>query len=503
LSVLKKVEPFLDFRKQYLKMTANNTSLSKFEISTKQPLFLLFAQRMRQHGLSELAIEAFRQQYQQLVQQVPTTINESQLSFFKKVPDLEKLSDYSETGRQALAQTVMIKLNGGLGTGMGLDRAKSLLSVKDSRTFLDVIADHVVHFRKKYDVNFPLILMNSFKTEEDSLAALARHPNLALSNLPLSFIQNQVPRISEQDLQPLDWPQNPPLAWCPPGHGNIYTALVDTRLLQKLLALNYKYAYVSNADNLGSMLDLQILGYFASSRASFMMEVADRKEGDRKGGHLGRYKNGRWMLRELAQCPADELDQFQDITRHAYFNTNNIWWYLPRLWEVLKQHNFIMKLPLICNQKIVDPFQPNSPKVYQLETAVGSALELFEDAQVIRVPRSRQIAVKHWSELIVVRSDAFVTAADGLIVLNPVCKGHQPLLKLDERFYKFEQDIVSHFPQGLPSLSQCYSLEIKGNFVFGKNVTICGKTRLIAKNPDSDAPVYIPDHSFLTGDIQI
>ena len=42
-----------------------------------------------------------------------------------------------------LKQTVMLKLNGGLGTGMGLEQAKSLLDLKAGDTFLDFIAKQV------------------------------------------------------------------------------------------------------------------------------------------------------------------------------------------------------------------------------------------------------------------------------------------------------------------------------------------------------------------------
>ena len=39
----------------------------------------------------------------------------------------------------------MLKLNGGLGTGMGLEKAKSLLPLKGDDTFLDFIAKQAAH----------------------------------------------------------------------------------------------------------------------------------------------------------------------------------------------------------------------------------------------------------------------------------------------------------------------------------------------------------------------
>jgi UTP--glucose-1-phosphate uridylyltransferase len=393
----------------------------------------------------------------------------------------------------------MLKLNGGLGTGMGLDKAKALLAVKANRSFLEVVIQHVLYCRRENAVDFPLLLMNSFRTEEDTLKVLAHYPDLAVPGLPLSFVQHQVPRIRQDNLGVVDWPENPQLEWCPPGHGNIYVTLADNGLLEQMLDLGYKYAYVSNIDNMGSLMNLKVLGYFASRDISFMMEVTDRKAGDAKGGHLGRYQNGRWMLRELAQCPLAELEKFQDHQRHRYFNTNNIWWNLPRLWQTLKQHNFILELPVICNAKKVDPDRSDSPSVYQLETAIGAALEVFSDSVVLKVPRDRQIPVKHWSELIVLRSDAFVTGPDGRLLLNPQCNGQQPLVKLDERFYKSNQDISTHFPEGLPSLVHCRTLTIEGNVIFGKNVAIRGDVAIVVKNSDFNNHYYIPSDTILRG----
>ena len=102
-------------------------------------------------------------------------------------------------------------------------------------------------------------------------------------------------------------------------------------MLDTLLANGYEVAFVSNADNLGAELDPLPLGYFVSERLPFLMEVADRTAADRKGGHLARRKSdGRLALRESAQCPDEDTDAFQDVDRHRYFNTNNLWINLRR-----------------------------------------------------------------------------------------------------------------------------------------------------------------------------
>src|SRR5438105_1204399 len=82
------------------------------------------------------------------------------------------------------------------------------------------------------------------------------------------------------------------LEWCPPGHGDIYTALVTSGMLDALLDAGYEHAFVSNSDNLGAVLDPRILAWFAAERIPFLMEVADRTEADRKGGHIAQRPGG-------------------------------------------------------------------------------------------------------------------------------------------------------------------------------------------------------------------
>ena len=66
----------------------------------------------------------------------------------------------------------MIKLNGGLGTSMGMTQAKSLIEAKDGLTFLDVIARQVLELRERSGARLPLVLMDSFRTHDEALEAL-------------------------------------------------------------------------------------------------------------------------------------------------------------------------------------------------------------------------------------------------------------------------------------------------------------------------------------------
>ena len=167
--------------------------------------------------------------------------------------------------------------------------------------------------------------MDSFATSEDTLAALERHPDIA-SDLPADFLQNKEPKIRVDDLHPVEWPPDPALEWCPPGHGDIYTALMTSGTLEQMLDAGYEYAFLSNSDNLGAVLDPRILAWLAAEEIPFLMEVTRKTEADRKGGHPARHKDaGQLILRETAQTPDEDMDSFRDIDRWTHVNTNNLW----------------------------------------------------------------------------------------------------------------------------------------------------------------------------------
>ena len=219
----------------------------------------------------------------------------------------------------------MLRLNGGLGTSMGLTRAKSLLEAKDGLSFLDIIARQVLALRAAHDARLPLVLMDSFSTRDDSLAALAGIAGLDVG-LPLDFLQNKEPKLLVDELTPASWPDEPALEWCPPGHGDLYTALVTSGMLEALLERGFEYAFMANSDNLGAVLDPRVLAWMRAEGVPFAMEVTDRTEADRKGGHIARRRaDGRLVLRETAQTPKEDLAALQDIGRHRYVNTNNLW----------------------------------------------------------------------------------------------------------------------------------------------------------------------------------
>ncbi|WP_051694041.1 UTP--glucose-1-phosphate uridylyltransferase [Desulfohalovibrio reitneri] len=420
-----------------------------------------FKKKMRGDGLPESVVSAFTGLYQRLASGERGMIPESDLSPLTpdEVPSLATSREHAAKGLELADQAVVLKLNGGLGTSMGLDKAKSLLPVKNGLTFLDIIRRQVERFRGDTGACLPLVLMNSFNTEDDSLAALGDFGNP--TGVPLSFLQNRFPKVMADDLSPAEWPDNPSLEWNPPGHGDLYAALKSSGTLDALLERGYHYAFVSNADNLGASFDPALLGLMAETGAPFLMEVARRTKDDRKGGHLARAEDGRLVLREVAQTPDGDLDAFQDIDRHRYFNTNSVWVDLRALNRLLEEEGEV-SLSLIANSKTIDPRDPDSPKVFQLETAMGSAISGFPGAAVVEVPRSRFLPVKTTDDLLRVMSDNY--RLDDRF--NLIHTGHTTRVELDSRYYKKIDEFLRRFPAGVPSLANCQLLRVRGDVFF-------------------------------------
>ena len=431
--------------------------------------------KMTEAGVPQPAIEVFSDFYRQLEGGASGLIREADVDPLVDIDHAGSLSFDDDAQREAASRTAVIKLNGGLGTSMGMDRAKSLLPVRPGLSFLDVIAGQVQHVRLTLDVTLPLLFMHSFRTRDDSLAALGRHERLEVEGLPLDFVQNREPKLRADDLTPVTWDADPSMEWCPPGHGDLYTALLASGVLERLVDAGYRYATVSNADNLGAAPDPAMMAWFAATGAPYAAEVCRRTPADVKGGHLVvRRADGRLVLRETAQTAAEDADLAADSSRHPYFHTNNLWFDLPVLLETLRSRDGVLGLPLIRNEKTVDPTDPTSPRVVQVESAMGAAVEVFDGATAIEVDRSRFLPVKTTNDLLVLRSDVFGLGDDLRLraTVDP-----RPLVDLDKRFYASIADFDARFPH-VPSLSGASSLTVEGDWRFERDVVVTGDARL-------------------------
>jgi UTP--glucose-1-phosphate uridylyltransferase len=449
-------------------------------------------EKMRGEGLPDVAIDTFKHYYERLREGETGMLPESDI---EPVTDPVKFDDLPDGSDEALDRTVIVKLNGGLGTSMGMTKAKSLLEVKDGLTFLDITVRQVLKLREEHDARLPLVLMNSFATRDDTLAALEQYEDLEV-DVPLDFVQGRVPKLLADDLTPAEWSEDPSKEWAPPGHGDIYTSLVTSGTLEALLDKGYEYAFVSNSDNLGAVLDPRIVSWFADEELPFAMEVTERTDADKKGGHIARRRDdGRLVLRETAQTPDEDLESLQDTSRHGWMNTNNLWINLRALQSALEERDGVLGLPMIVNRKTVDPGDKSTPEVFQLETAMGAAIGVFDGAAALAVSRRRFSPVKTTEDLLGVRSDAYDLTDAFHVQLAPERDG-PPVIDLDDDHYKLIDDFDARFPEGAPSLVKCERLGVEGDVRFGRDVVVRGT---VVVKQEGDEQRVIEDGALLEG----
>ncbi len=448
-------------------------------------------ERMSRAGVPQQAIDVFENFYHQIEDGSTGLIPESDVLPLQDVDRVADLDFDLDAQRDAARRTVVIKLNGGLGTSMGMEIAKSLLEVRAGETFLDIIVEQIRHLRSELGVQIPLMFMNSFRTQADTLEALAQYDDLPVFGLALDFLQNQEPKIRVEDLMPIDWPADPSLEWCPPGHADIYTALSASGVLDSLIESGIEFASFSNADNLGAYPDPHMMAWFASSGAPYAAEVCRRTKSDVKGGHIViRRDDGRLLLRETAQVSPEDQAQASDLEVHQFFHTNNLWINLIALRDTLAAGGGVLDLPLIRNEKNVDPTDPSSPRVIQIESAMGAAIGVFEGATAIEVPRARFLPVKTTNDLLLMRSDVYEIGPDHRVrqVADRV-----PLIDLDREYFSTIADFEDRV-LGTVSLRHSEAFTVRGDWTIGDGVKIVGDVTI-----KTDGAAVIDDGIKITG----
>jgi UTP--glucose-1-phosphate uridylyltransferase len=445
---------------------------------------------MRAAGQSESAIRSFISALERVQAGDATLIPSSSL---EPAPDVPLLQDLPAVdGGSALQRVVVIRLNGGLATSMGLQQPKSLLEAREGHTFLDLIVGQILSLRRAHGVRLPLVLMNSEVTREPALAALREHPQIETSGLAPDFLQSMVPKLDQQTLLPARWPAAPALEWCPPGHGDVYASLIGSGMLDSLLAQGFRYAMIANSDNLGAVADPRIAAHLAAERIPFLMEVVRGTAAERKGGHIAlRVDDGQLILRETAQTPPEDEESFRDYRRWRYYNTNSLWLDLAVLAARFADGG-TLELPVIANRKTIDPRDPDSTPVLQLESAMGAAIGSFPGARVLEVPRTRFVPVKTTDDLLLLRSDAYQLTDE--LAIEPAGEGGGlPFVALDRRHFGLIDEFDRRFPAGPPSLCRAERFIVSGDVSFGSGVVIQGEVELEA----GSGPCHIPDNTVL------
>ena len=288
----------------------------------------------------------------------------------------------------------VIKLNGGLGTTMGLSGPKSLMKIKDDYTFMDIIIQ-----QNSLNNGVQLLLMNSFFTHDDTNKYL---DSKNIKNI-ISFNQHKYPRVIKETKTSLDINSNNLDHFCPPGHGDLLESLYDTGVLDQLIDLGIEYAFISNIDNLGGTLNFNILNDLINNSVDFSLELTQKNITDVKGGTLIKYEN-KYAMFEVAQCQPEKLAEFQSIDKFKYFNTNNIWIKLSTIKELItKNPNYLKDVDLIINNKKLK----DGRDCIQLEYAIGSMIKFFDKVKCYIVDRDRFLPVKTNKDLENIKSDNY------------------------------------------------------------------------------------------------
>jgi UTP--glucose-1-phosphate uridylyltransferase len=405
-----------------------------------------------------------------------------------KSPDASQIVPYADISKSAdlsaLNKLAVLKVNGGLGTSMGMTGAKSALEVKDDMTFLDLTVRQIEHLNTSRKVDVPLVLMTSFNTHEDTLRIIKKYANQQLRIT--TFNQSRYPRILKETLLPCPRAADDDKKhWYPPGHGDLYNALLHSGVLDQLLSEGKEYLFVSNSDNLGAVVDEKILQHMIDSQSEFIMEVTDKTKADIKGGTLIDYE-GSVRLLEVAQVPPEHLEEFKSVRKFKIFNTNNIWINLKALKRVMEDEG--MDLEIIVNPKNTDDGQA----VVQLETAAGAAIKHFNNAHGINVPRARFLPVKACSDLLLIKSDIYSISHGELMMSEARMFDNIPVIKLSDHFKKI-QNFQKRFKK-IPKIIELDHLTVTGDVYFGRNVTLRGTVIIVANEGQR---IDIPDGCIL------
>ncbi|KAI3379728.1 hypothetical protein SNEBB_004381 [Seison nebaliae] len=456
----------------------------------------------------------FERLYKRWLQSDTACINWDKIELVKD----EEFVPYSSIGeidlndtaniQRRLSKLAVIKLNGGLGTSMGCTGPKSIINVRDGLTFLDITMKQLEQLNHKYDSDVPLILMNSFYTDADTQTVLMKYQHYRTRIF--TFEQSRFPRIDKENGLPIaanaetnrqtdsfkihQKKRNPLQTslighndernkewWYPPGHGDLYQSLNDSKLLDCLMENGREYVFVSNIDNLGATVDMKILQWLVDNddenKPEFVMEVTNKTRSDVKGGTLIKYEN-KLRLLEIAQVPSDKVDEFKSVSKFKIFNTNNLWINLKAIKTRIENNQLDMEV--IVNPKTTG----DGRNIIQLEMAIGAAIKSFKNARGINVPRSRFLPVKTTSDLLVVMSNLYRMDEHGHLKMNEKRSYPSiPVVKLGSQFKQIS-DYLRRFGGKPPDSLELDHLTVSGDVNFDKDVKFRGTVIVIA-NPGS------------------
>ncbi|GAB6025043.1 UTP--glucose-1-phosphate uridylyltransferase [Chamberlinius hualienensis] len=501
---------------QYLKLfghqrtpsdTAEFKELTKRDAQTQltlelDKLLVTSAEAQKQEYRKQF--DGFKKLFSRFIQDVESTVVWDKI---KPLPETAVIEYGSLTAplnqqiRSMLDKLVVVKLNGGLGTSMGCKGPKSVIPVRNDLTFLDLTVQQIENLNKTYGANVPLVLMNSFNTDDDTQKIVRKYNGFQVKIY--TFNQSRYPRINRESLMPIpnSVTTNDLEAWYPPGHGDFYESIYNCGLLKKFIDEGREYCFVSNIDNLGATVDLNILNMLVNPendhQPQFVMEVTDKTRADVKGGTLINFEN-KLRLLELAQVPKEHIDDFKSVKTFKIFNTNNLWIKLDAI--VQRYEDGCLDLDVIVNHKTLD----NGVNVIQLETAAGAAMKNFEGSLGINVPRSRFLPVKKTSDLLLVMSNLYNMSNGSLIMSPKRMFPSVPLIKLGDNHFAKVRDFLRRFGS-IPDILELDHLTVSGDVTFGRGVSLKGTVIIIANHGEriDIPPGAILENKIVSGNLRI
>jgi UTP--glucose-1-phosphate uridylyltransferase len=456
--------------------------------------------------LTEKEFDGFQKIFNKFLQGAGTSVEWDKI---EKLPDgavldYENLKAPADSEVKAmLSKLVVVKLNGGLGTSMGCRGPKSVIPVRNDLSFLDLTVQQIEYLNRTYNADVPLVLMNSFNTDEDTAKVIRKYKSFNVKIY--TFNQSRYPRVNCDSLTPVPKTcetKDDIDAWYPPGHGDFYLSFHNSELLKMFIEDGREYCFISNVDNLGATVDLNILNMLlhpenGKPRPEFLMELTDKTKADVKGGTLIKYEHHLRLL-EIAQVPKEHVADFKSVKKFKIFNTNNLWIRLPGIQKIINDKT--LDMDVIINNKTLD----NGRNIIQLETAVGAAMKCFDASIGINVPRRRFLPVKKTSDLLLVMSNLY-RIRSGTLEMSPLRMfPSTPHVKLGDNHFAKVKDFLKRF-ETIPDILELDHLTVSGDVTFGRGVSIRGTVIIIANHGERiDIPAgAILENKIVSGNLRI
>ncbi|CAI4064416.1 hypothetical protein SUVZ_08G0350 [Saccharomyces uvarum] len=403
-------------------------------------------------------------------------LNTSEFTEFEDIRDSDALD------HALLSKLATLKLNGKADSVIG--KESPLFEVKNGKCSLDIIVQQTQNLNTSFNCDVPLIFMTSLETEPQISNFLKESYTCSKVEWK-TIVHSSFPAIDKDTLLPAVFQINvcEEDLWYPCGSGNLIDTLYFSGELDNLIVQGKEVLFVSDLDNLGAIVDLNILSYMITNEIDYLVEVVERTANDSNTGVLATYES---KLRLVDyKCLSRE-----SARKCKTVNTNNIWINLRKLKNLIESDS--LNLP-ICSSE-TKMIIHNSPlmEILHLQTNLGDCIDFFSNSQIIKVPRNRFLPLATCEDLFLLNSNLYDLDTSGSLNLYPLRFELLPSIKLGDEFANYET-----FKIGIPDIPNILELDhltVMGNVFFGYKIILRGTVVIIC---DEDDVIIIPDGSIL------